>query len=56
MARDGLFLSFLGKVHPRYHSPYFSVIAHCVWVVVLLLVGRNLETFIGSLVFIVLIS
>ncbi len=56
MARDGLFLSFLGKVHPRYHSPHFSVIAHCVWVVVLLLVGRNLETFIGSQVFIILIS
>ena len=56
MARDGLFFSALGRVHPRFHSPHFSVVAHCVWVVVLLLAGENVETFISSQVFIILIS
>ena len=56
MARDGLFFSFLGRVHPRYHSPHLSIVAHCAWVMLLLLVGKNLETFITSQVFIILIS
>jgi amino acid transporter len=56
MARDGLFFQSLAKVHPRYHSPHIAILAHCGWAVVLLLFGRNLETFISSLVFVVLIS
>ncbi len=56
MAKDGLFLSFMARVHPRYHSPHWAVVAHCGWAILLLLVGRNLETFIGSQVFVILIS
>ncbi|HEX5690004.1 MAG TPA: APC family permease, partial [Roseiflexaceae bacterium] len=56
MAKDGLFFSFLGRVHPRYHSPHLSIVAHCAWVMLLLAVGKNLETFITSQVFIILIS
>jgi APA family basic amino acid/polyamine antiporter len=56
MARDGLFFQSLAKVHPRYNSPHVAILAHCGWAVVLLLFGRNLETFISSLVFVVLIS
>jgi APA family basic amino acid/polyamine antiporter len=55
MSRDGLFFSFLGSVHPRYQSPHLSIVAHCAWVMLLLLVGKNLETFITSQVFIILI-
>lgn len=55
MARDGLFLDALARVHPRWRSPYVAVVAHCGWAVVLLLASRTVEALVGSLVFAALI-
>jgi len=55
MARDGLFFSWLAKVHPRWHSPHIAILLHCGWAIVLLLASRRVETMIGSFVFSVLI-
>jgi len=38
-ARDGLFFRRFGEVHPRYHTPGFSIAAQAVWSIVLLLSG-----------------
>jgi APA family basic amino acid/polyamine antiporter len=38
-ARDGLFFSRFAEVHPRFHTPAFSIVAQAVWAVVLLLSG-----------------
>ena len=38
-ARDGLFFSAFAKVHPRFATPAFAIVAQAVWAVVLLLSG-----------------
>jgi amino acid transporter len=38
-ARDGLLPSFLGKVHPRFRTPYIAILAHFVLAVALALTG-----------------
>lgn len=38
-ARDGLFFSKFGEVHPRFHTPGFSVMMQFAWSSVLLLTG-----------------
>jgi APA family basic amino acid/polyamine antiporter len=38
-ARDGLFFARFAEVHPRFHTPAFSIVAQAAWAVVLLLSG-----------------
>jgi basic amino acid/polyamine antiporter, APA family len=41
MARDGVFLQAAARVHPRYGSPYISVIIMGVWAIALVLITRG---------------
>src|SRR6516165_2711820 len=38
-ARDGLFFSSFGKVHPRYETPGFAIVAQAIWTGILILTG-----------------
>jgi APA family basic amino acid/polyamine antiporter len=38
-ARDGLFFSSFGKVHPRFETPGFAIIAQAIWTGFLILTG-----------------
>jgi APA family basic amino acid/polyamine antiporter len=38
-ARDGLFFSRFGEIHPRFQTPAFSIVAQAIWAIVLLLSG-----------------
>ena len=39
MARDGLFFKAAGRVHPRFRTPYASIVLLCAWAAVLSLSG-----------------
>jgi APA family basic amino acid/polyamine antiporter len=39
MARDGMFMSAAGRVHPRFHTPATAIIAQSLWSSVLVLSG-----------------
>ena len=39
MAQDGLFLKSASRVHPRFHTPAFAIVAQSLWTVVLVLSG-----------------
>ena len=41
MARDGVFLQAAARVHPRYGSPYVSVIIMGVWAIALVLITKG---------------
>ena len=41
MARDGVFLQAAARVHPRYGSPYISVIIMGVWAIALVLITKG---------------
>jgi basic amino acid/polyamine antiporter, APA family len=45
MAKDGIFFRRLAEVHPRWHTPVFSLILQCVWSCTLVLLGRYDELF-----------
>nr|WP_278045125.1 amino acid permease [Enterococcus faecium] len=36
MAKDGLFFKSFGKVHPKYETPYFSIMIQCFYAIVLI--------------------
>ena len=40
MACDGVFFQGMKRVHPRWNTPVTSLLAQCVWVIVLILSGR----------------
>jgi APA family basic amino acid/polyamine antiporter len=40
MACDGVFFRGMKRVHPRWNTPVTSLLAQCVWVIVLILSGR----------------
>ncbi len=40
MARDGYFVSKVAQIHPRYHTPHFSIALLCLWAAGLTLSGR----------------
>ncbi len=40
MAKDGVFFKGMTRVHPAWNTPMTSLLAQCVWVVVLILSGR----------------
>lgn len=50
-ARDGLLFARFGEVHPRYLTPSFSIVAHCVWTCLLSLSG-SYEVLVGYVMFI----
>ncbi len=43
MAKDGLFFSSVGNVHPKYHTPAVSLIVQAVWAAILTLTGSYNE-------------
>jgi basic amino acid/polyamine antiporter, APA family len=43
MAEDGVFFKKTAFVHPKYHTPTFSIIFQSAWVIVLLLSGNFLQ-------------
>ena len=45
MAKDGIFFRRLAEVHPRWHTPVFSLILQCVWSCALVLFGQYDELF-----------
>jgi basic amino acid/polyamine antiporter, APA family len=45
MAKDGVFFHKLAEVHPRHHTPAFSLIAQCIWSCFLVLTGRYDQLF-----------
>lgn len=51
MARRNVFPRFLGKAHPRFHTPASSLIVQCVWSVVLLFSG-TFDTLTDTLIFV----
>lgn len=55
MARDGFFFRWLDYVHPRFRTPSRSVLAHCAWAAVILLVRGSFEAIVTGMVFVVLI-
>ncbi|MBV8205707.1 MAG: amino acid permease [Acidobacteria bacterium] len=54
-ARDGLFLSRFGRVHPRFHTPGFAIAAQGVWGAALLLSG-SYETLLDYAMFAIWLS
>jgi APA family basic amino acid/polyamine antiporter len=49
MARDGAFLPAAARVHPRYHTPWFAILAQAAWSALLVLSGtfEQLLTYTG---------
>jgi len=43
MAKDGLFFSAVGTVHPKYHTPAVSLVVQAIWAAVLTLTGSYNE-------------
>ena len=50
MAADGLFFGSLARIHPRYHTPYTSLIAQGIWSCVLALSGTY-DQLLGYVIF-----
>lgn len=46
MARDGLFLRSMARVHPRFRTPFLAIIAESIWAV-LLIVGSDVMRNVG---------
>src|SRR5205807_1660883 len=38
-ARDGLFFSRFGRIHPRFHTPGFAIVMQALWAGVLIVTG-----------------
>ena len=45
MAHDGLFFHRLARIHPRWHTPVFSLVLQGIWAVVLAVSGRYDQLF-----------
>jgi APA family basic amino acid/polyamine antiporter len=41
MARDGAFFRFAARIHPRFHTPWVSILAQAVWASVLVLTNTK---------------
>ncbi len=54
-ARDGLFFSKFGEIHPRFSTPAFSIVAQAIWAVILVLSGTY-ETLLDYAMFALWIS
>lgn len=51
MAKDGIFFHKVAKIHPKYHTPAFSIILQSLWAIVLILFWGTFENLISYVVF-----
>lgn len=51
MANDGVFFKRVAEIHPKYHTPMFSIIFQTVWAIVLILFWGTFESLISYVVF-----
>lgn len=51
MSRDKIFFSKIAEVHPKYHTPAFSIIFQSLWAIVLILFWGTFENLISYVVF-----
>jgi APA family basic amino acid/polyamine antiporter len=51
VARDRYFFSTLGKVHPRFHTPYIAIVVQAALAIVLLLLGGSFRQFFSLAIF-----
>ena len=55
MAKDGLFFKSFGKVHPKFETPYFSIIVQCA-VAIILIFASNLTDLLGYFTLVALLK
>lgn len=55
MAKDNLFFKSFAKVHPKYETPYFSIIVQCA-VVIVLIFASNLSALLGYFTMVALLK
>ncbi|RPF47815.1 fructoselysine transporter (APC superfamily) [Hydrogenoanaerobacterium saccharovorans] len=55
MAKDGLFFKSFAKVHPKYETPYFSIIVQCA-VAILLIFATSLSDLLGYFTLVALLK
>ena len=55
MAKDGLFFKSFAKVHPKYETPYFSIIVQCA-VAIVLIFATNLSDLLGYFTLVALLK
>lgn len=55
MARDGLFFKSFGKVHPKWETPYFSILVQCA-VAIILIFASNIPDLLGYFTLVALIK
>ena len=55
MAEDGLFFKSFGLVHPKYETPYFSIIVQCM-VAIVLIFASNLTDLLGYFTLVALLK
>jgi APA family basic amino acid/polyamine antiporter len=51
MAADGVFFGKVAEIHPRFHTPAFSIVFQSLWAVVLILFWGTFENLISYVVF-----
>jgi APA family basic amino acid/polyamine antiporter len=51
MANDGVFFKALAKLHPRFHTPVYAIIAQSLWAILLIRYWGRLEKIINYVVF-----
>jgi len=55
MAKDGLFFKQFGKVHPKYDTPYVSIMAQC-FIAILLIFVSNITELLGYFTLVLLLK
>ena len=55
MAKDGLFFKSFGKVHPKYNTPYFSIIVQCM-LAILMVFASNISELLGYFTVVLLLK
>ena len=55
MAKDNLFFKSFAKVHPKYETPYFSIIVQCA-VAIVLIFATNLSALLGYFTMVALLK
>lgn len=55
MAKDGLFFKSFGKVHPKWETPYFSILVQCA-VAIVLIFASNIHDLLGYFTLVALVK
>lgn len=55
MAQDGLFFKSFGKVHPKYNTPYFSIIVQCMLAILMVFIS-NISNLLGYFTVVLLLK